>query len=116
MRERAKISFYWPGMHSDIERAALTCTPCQTHLPSQQKESFAVREPATRAFEAVHVDFFHFGGKQFLVYIDEFSGWPSVQMMGTTATSLQLIRALRAYAPSVKPHTISVDPRLKCYV
>ena len=67
MGERAKISFYCPGIYADIERVAMSCIPCQSRFPSQQKESFVAREPASRAFEAVHIDFFHFGGKQFLV-------------------------------------------------
>lgn len=42
MSERARFSFYWPGIPYDIKRSALMCTPCQTNLPSQQKESFTV--------------------------------------------------------------------------
>ena len=96
MQERAKVSFYWPRLNSDIEKAALTCLPCQQTLPSQQKEPLLERKCATRAFEAVHVDFFSFGGEQYLVYVDEYSGWPCLNGFGARATALDLIRALRS--------------------
>jgi hypothetical protein len=96
MRQRARLSFYWPRLGADIENAALSCIPCQEHKPSQQKETLKVRVRATRAFEAVHADLFAFGGKQYLVYVDELSGWPSVDCFGNTATSHDLIKVLRS--------------------
>ena len=95
MRERAKLSFYWPRLDADIEAAALSCASCQATLPSLPKEPLRERQQATRAFEAVHADFFSFGAKHYLVYVDEYSGWPSLDSFGTSATSTALINVLR---------------------
>lgn len=95
MRERARQSLYWPRMDSDIEAAALTCVPCNQHLPSLPKETMIARQRPSRAFEEAHADLFTFAGEQYLVYVDAYSGWPSITRLGRSATSSDLIKAFR---------------------
>ena len=90
MKERARQSFYWPRMDNDIHSVVLTCQSCQEKLPSLPKEKMIRREAATRAFESVHADFFQYGGRYYLVYVDEYSGWPAINYFGSHASARDL--------------------------
>ena len=37
-KQRARLTFYWPGMDNDIENIITPCAQCQDHLPSNHKE------------------------------------------------------------------------------
>ena len=60
---------------------------CTKNLPSQQPEPFRAHSPATRPFEQIHADLGDVNGRQFLVMVDSFSGWPHVVAFRDTKTS-----------------------------
>ena len=47
-----------------------------------------------RPFQEIAVDFFTYGGRQFLVIIDCYTYWPGIIQMGTNTTASHLIAAL----------------------
>ena len=67
---------------------------CQNNLPSLQREHTIPRKPL-RAFEELHADFFVHGGKQFLVTVDAYSGWPTLNYFNCNAPTSKLIEAVR---------------------
>ncbi|PAA50313.1 hypothetical protein BOX15_Mlig015377g3 [Macrostomum lignano] len=95
MKERARMTFYWPGIDNDIEMSARKCIPCQETLPSQVKEPMVVRKEPERVFQEVHADLFQFAGKMFLVTVDGKSGWPTLDYFGTDASTYKVINVLR---------------------
>ena len=74
MRQRARLSLYWPHMDVDITHAAATCEECVSQLPSLPVEPLQHHEPATRPFEFLHADLGEVEGRHFLVIVDLFCG------------------------------------------
>ena len=75
-KRRARQTVYWPGINNDIATTILSCNSCQEGRPSQRKEPMATEPPPSMIFEDVSCDFFSYGGHEYLVYVDRYSGWP----------------------------------------
>lgn len=67
LRERARLTLYWPGMDRDVEIAAQSCKSCTEMMPSNQPEPLQPHQPATRPFEQVHADFATVNGRSWLI-------------------------------------------------
>ena len=78
LRQRARLSLYWPGMDNDIENAARSCRSCTELLPSHPPEPLRPHEAASRPFEQIHADLATIRNRDFLILADQFSGWPHV--------------------------------------
>ena len=91
MRQRARLSVYWPNMDVDISNAAKSCDSCISRLPSSPAEPLRPHEPATRPFQFVHADIGEDDGRQFLVIVDRFSGWPDVTIYDDKNTTANLL-------------------------
>ena len=98
MRQRARLSVYWPHMDADINNAAKSCESCVRHLPSQPAEPLRPHHPAARPFQFVHADIGEDDGRHFLVIVDQFSGCPDVTMYNDkNTTAHRLINSSRAF-------------------
>lgn len=78
MRQRARISVYWPHMDVDIANAVATCEDRISLLPFLPAEPLLSNEPATRPFDFLHADLGGDDGRYFLVIVDQFSSWSHV--------------------------------------
>ena len=94
---RARQVVYWPSITNGIRNVVRSCAECAERLPSHAPEPLLIDPPPSRPFERTAADLFQLGGKQFLVYTDRFSGWPTVGTCGRTATSLQVINLLKEW-------------------
>lgn len=102
LRQRARLSLYWPGMDNEIANAAQTCDECVKRLPSHAAETLRTHDPATRPFEQIHADLGEVNGRNFLIMVDQFSGWPHVVPFTNTNTSArQVIDAARQFFSNV---------------
>jgi transposase InsO family protein len=98
LRQRARLSIYWPSMDNDIVVAAKSCPSCTERLPSHPAEPLLPHAPASRPFEFVFVDLGAYRGRDFLIVADQFSGWPQVFPFPDTNTSTRrVIDALRSF-------------------
>jgi hypothetical protein len=98
MRQRARLSLYWPHMDTDIANAASSCKECVSQLPSLPAEPLQQHEPATRPFEVLHADLGELDGRHFLVIVDQFSGWPAVTTFPDKhTTARRLINSFRSF-------------------
>ena len=88
---------YWPSITNDFRNVVRSSAECVERLPSEAPEPLLIDPPPPRPFERTAADLFQLGGKQFLVYTDRFSGWPTVGTCGRTATSLQVINLLKEW-------------------
>jgi len=60
----------------------------------QPREPLITKPRPTRPFQEIAVDFFTYGGQQFLVIIDCYTDWPEIIQMGKKTTTSHLIAAL----------------------
>lgn len=67
---RARQVVYWPSIDYDIDKIILTCKQCQ---------GFPLQEIA--------IDFWSYGGQQFLVIVDCYTDWPEIIYMGKDTTT-----------------------------
>ena len=78
MKARARKSLWWPFMSSDIQQKWRACRTCVERSPSNKKESVKPRQISKYPFQIVHMDLGNYAGRQWLIIIDQFSGWPIV--------------------------------------
>ena len=100
MERRARATVFWPGMTRDIHDVRNSCAHCNRNAPSQAAPPPMPAHPPATPFEQVFADYFNYGGRNFLVIGDKFSGWADV--FGTsTGSSISgaaaLVRLLRSY-------------------
>ncbi|XP_046449294.1 uncharacterized protein K02A2.6-like [Daphnia pulex] len=78
LRQRARLSVFWPNMDAEIVSLAGACEKCTSRLPSHPPEPLRPHEPASRPFEQIHAVLCQLNGRHFLIQVDAFSGWPHV--------------------------------------
>ena len=94
---RARQTVYWPRCDSDIKDRVESCSSCNVHRSAQPKEPLWQDDsPPTRVFESVSVDYFHYGGRTYFIYVDRLSGWPYVTSCPRSASAAHLVTELRA--------------------
>ena len=67
------------------------CEACQLRLPSIAQEEMVEREEPSRPFQIVAADFFSYGPREYLAYVDRLSGWVSIvcfNKIGVSASEL----------------------------
>ena len=84
---------------NDIATTVASCNKCQEHRPSQQREPLRSEPLPKRVFEDVSADFFHYAGRDVLVYVDRLSWWPVVFRFpkGTTTSRHTIYACRRAF-------------------
>ncbi len=96
-KKLAQQNYYWPGMTSDIKNVIDSCESCQELRPSKQKEPIAETTEANFPMEHVAADLFDLSGKQYLVLVCRFSGFPFVKLMRGSVTTSSVTSALSAW-------------------
>ena len=86
-RENARQLYYWPGMSSSIKNMVEACTQCAELRPTMPKAPIEEKTEATAPMTHVGVDLFDFQGKDWLVMVDRYSGFPFVKRLMKTSTS-----------------------------
>lgn len=94
MKRAARQKIFWPGIDKDIEDWVNGCSVCQQTSLVPKKPVVSKWPPSLKPFERVHLDFFYFEGRTFLLIIDTYSKYIDVQEMKRT-TADHLIRTLR---------------------
>ena len=94
-KQRARLTIYWPGLDNDIDNMVSQCTQCQTHLPSHSKEPLISKPRPAQPFQEIAADFWYHAGRNYLVFVDCFTDWPTVVPMSKCATSTDLNTAAR---------------------
>ncbi|QQP41502.1 Uncharacterized protein FKW44_015903 [Caligus rogercresseyi] len=84
-REMARALYYWPGMNNDILNIVNSCSKCIEYKPSQPQEPLQSTN-SSRPLSSISVDLFQCTGKNYIVVVDRFTGWPSVSPLRRTST------------------------------
>ena len=110
MSERAKKSIWWPFINRDIKNVAKTCESCVERAPSNRQEAEMQHEQAIYPFQFLHIDLAQYGGRYFLITVDQYSGFPSIYECGKTASTKQVTDHLKQlFATFSIPVTIYSD-------
>ena len=88
--QAARQFYYWPGMSKDIDEMVAGCEACQALRPSKPQAAAQPSPPATFPMEALGADLFHCDGRNWLVVIDRYSGFPFVAEMRSTSAAAVL--------------------------
>jgi len=110
MKARARRSIWWPTMNAQIDERWRQCRTCVEKSPSNKPEPTKPREISKYPFQIMHMDLGSYGGYQFLVIVDQFTGWPVVKEMRKDTTTKSLISELRyVFEQYGLPETIYSD-------
>ena len=85
-KTNARQLYYWPRMSTEIDNMTASCPECNENQNSQQKEPMIPTIP-TRPLSDIGVDLAHEGGKDFLIMVDAFSGFPFCAKLNSLHTS-----------------------------
>merc|ERR1712059_115382 len=78
MSLRAGNSVWWPGLAADLGRTREQCTTCRVNAPSQPAAPPKPLPSPDYPFQMISGDYFHYAGKEYLLLVDRYSGWPVV--------------------------------------
>ncbi len=115
-QQAARQLYYWPGMSAAVSDAVEKCELCAAALPSKPLASALAPTTASRPMQAVGLDLFHAGGRDYLVMVDRYSGYPFVQCLSST-TAAAVTRALAGWWELFGfPSVIRADggPQFRC--
>jgi len=108
--ERARKSIWWPFINSDLKQRRRTCETCVERSPSNPSDQIKPHEPAIYPFQRIHADLGNYGGKQWIIITDQFSGWPLMRNLGKEALSRDVIKSfMMVFADYGIPETIVTD-------
>ena len=108
--QRARTTLWWPQMTSQIKDSLKECLPCQVHAPSVPQTIDAHHEPAERPMQAIHADICEETGQQFLISVDQYSGWLWIHYLGKRLpSSEQLIDVFLAQFQTGLPDKLYTD-------
>ena len=106
-KKRARLAVYWPGIDRDIEIIMMASKECQDELPSLAKKRMISRALHDRSFQHLALDFAQFNGRDYVIMINCYTDWSSIQVMRENTTGRFLISALREYfSPTAVPDVI----------
>ena len=81
MKRLARQSVYWFGINSDIVDYVTACDTCNSMMIVPKAKTDSKWIPTTRPFSRVHIDFFHFDHRTFLLLVDSYSKWVEIELM-----------------------------------
>lgn len=89
MKMLARSYVWWSGIDSDIEEFVKKCFNCQVTQNISKEVIKTSWETTTFPFQRVFIDFFHYSGKVYFLYVDSFSRYvETIAMNGTEARSV----------------------------
>ena len=93
---RANMDYWWPNLAPQLDTLINGCSPCIKEKPSQQIQPIINTNTTTAPMQVVGLDFFQLAGKDYLLMVDQYSGFPLVCRMPTTTTSA-LIKEMKQW-------------------
>ena len=111
MISRAQASVFWPGITSDIQKVRDRCFHCNRIAPSQPNAPPIPPMTPEYPFQSICSDYCTVGGSNYLVTVDRYSNWPSIQKAGHgQANSKQLVGELKKHCSTFGiPEELSSD-------
>lgn len=110
MKSDARSYVYWPGIDSDIERLANSCSSCLLERPSPAKSELHVWHYPSRPWKRLHLDYLGpFQGRMYLIILDAHSKWLEVFETASTAALLAIANLRTLFSRFGLPVTCFTD-------
>lgn len=84
MKLLAKNHVWWPGIGEDIEEFVNNCKVCKLLVAKPLSSGISSWPKSEFFFQRVHMDFFYFRNKNFLLIVDSYSKWIDIKEMNNT--------------------------------
>ncbi|XP_062707058.1 uncharacterized protein K02A2.6 isoform X2 [Aedes albopictus] len=97
MKQFARRMVYWFGINGDIDKYVTECDACSSMTISHKPNNESKRIPTTRPFSRVHIDFFFFEHRTYLLIVDSFSKWIEIEYMKQGTDTAKVLKKLVAY-------------------
>lgn len=97
MKQLARNSVYWFSINKDIENYVANCDACSSMAIVHKSKDSSIWTPTTRPFSRIHIDFFFFEHRTFLLIVDSFSKWIEVEWMKQGTDHAKVLKKLVAY-------------------
>ena len=96
MTLRSQNSVWWPKFSEDVQSVRDACAVCRRNAPSQPQLPSVPPPNPDYPMQLIATDYFNYAGKNYLVIVDRYSGWPVVRLC-KDETAKELVRALREF-------------------
>ncbi len=84
---RAWQCIFWPDITNDVKQVVRRCDKCKENKASYGREPMIQDAPPKWPGEAIAADLCYLGGREYLVVVDKYSGWPEVYAFSKGATT-----------------------------
>ena len=108
-QERARTSFYWPGLNKAIKDICQSCETCLQYAARQDKQEIGLVPDCSESWEALATDIFEFQGKYFLIIACRFSSYMVVREMDGQTAEETIKKFSSVFAELGLPKTIHCD-------
>ena len=109
MKAIARSYVWWPNLDNAIENLVKECSACQDSRQTPSKLPLHPWKWPTRPFQRVHIDFFEFEKRNFLVLIDSHSKWVEVKPMNSTTAECTIDELRLIFAQHGLPQEVVSD-------
>lgn len=97
MKQLARNAVYWFGINTDIEKHVAECDACNSMTITHKSKESSQWTPTTRPFSRIHIDFFFFEHRTYLLIVDSFSKWIEIELMTHGTDCNRVLKKLVAY-------------------
>lgn len=108
-KRRARDIVFWPTMSSDIDRAVLSCSVCNSQKPHQRREPLQLHPVPDLPWSTVAADIFEWDGKHFQVLVDSYSSWYEIDLLKDITSTTVLTKLKRHFSVHGSPHLLISD-------
>ena len=105
----ARRDYWWPGFDEAVANHVKKCEKCIPFLPSQAQQPIIHRNDAAGPMQAIGIHLYQSGGRDYLVVVDQFSGWPFAEHLRSTASSAIVSVLRRLFNTFGNPEKIYMD-------
>ncbi|XP_055918976.1 uncharacterized protein K02A2.6-like [Eupeodes corollae] len=110
MKLLARSICWWPKIDQDIEEICAGCVPCQQIRGDNTLEkSFLGWPKLEKPWIRLHIDFFSFSGKTFLLSVDATSKWMDVFYMTSTTADAMILKLRQLFSTFGLPEQLVSD-------
>ena len=108
-QERARTSFYWPGLNNAIKSICQSCETCLQFASKRDKQDIRLVPNYSESWEALATDIFQFQGKFFLIVACRFSSYMVIREMQGHSAEKTIAKLSSIFAELGLPKTIHCD-------
>lgn len=94
MKQLARRTVYWYGINKAIECFVTKCDACNGMAVVPKSKVVSKWTPTLRPFSRIHIDFFFFGHRTYLLIIDSYSKWLEVEKMSNGTDCGKVLKIL----------------------